>query len=79
MTMVMVIVGLPILLLPYQVAQKYEHLLVWNYGLLLKHIMGINHQILGERPDHPVIYAANTNQHGRQLFFTLSLTALHLF
>ena len=58
MTTVMVIVGLPILLLPYQVAQKYEHLWSGILVFLLKHIMGINHQILGERPDHPVIYAA---------------------
>ena len=54
----MAVIGLPILLLPYRVCQKYEHLWSAIMVVLLKYIMGITHRVTGARPDHPVIYAA---------------------
>ena len=54
----MAVIGLPILLLPYRVCQKYEHLWSAIMVVLLKYIMGITHRVTGTRPDHPVIYAA---------------------
>ena len=54
----MAVIGLPILLLPYRVCQKYEHLWSAIMVVLLKYIMGITHRVTGPRPDHPVIYAA---------------------
>ena len=53
----MAVIGLPILLLPYRVCQKYEHLWSAIMVVLLKYIMGITHRVTGPRPDHPVIYA----------------------
>ncbi len=57
-TAIMAVIGLPILLLPYRVCQKYEHLWSAIMVVLLKYIMGITHRVTGPRPDHPVIYAA---------------------
>ena len=57
-TAIMAVIGLPILLLPYRVCQKYEHLWSAIMVFLLKYIMGITHRVTGARPDHPVIYAA---------------------
>ena len=57
-TAIMAVIGLPILLLPYRVCQKYEHLWSAIMVFLLKYIMGITHRVTGPRPDHPVIYAA---------------------
>ena len=54
----MAVIGLPILLLPYRVCQKYEHLWSAIMVFLLKYIMGITHRVTGPRPNHPVIYAA---------------------
>ena len=56
-TAIMAVIGLPILLLPYRVCQKYEHLWSAIMVVLLKYIMGITHRVTGPRPDHPVIYA----------------------
>ena len=54
----MAVLGLPILLLPYKACQKYQHLWSAIMVLLLRYVMGIRHRVRGDRPDHPVIYAA---------------------
>ena len=57
-TVLMSIIGLPILLLPVRFLQLYQHL--WSMVLvgLLRHVMGIEHRITGPRPEGQVIYAA---------------------
>jgi len=57
-TAIMVTVGVPILLFPISVCQKYANIWSGILVFLLKHIIGLRHRIKGTLPDHPVIYAA---------------------
>ncbi|XDZ66292.1 lysophospholipid acyltransferase family protein [Alphaproteobacteria bacterium LSUCC0684] len=57
-TVVMSIVGLPILLLPVRYLKRYQHLWAGILVFLLRHVMGIRHRITGPKPHGQVIYAA---------------------
>jgi len=57
-TVLMSIIGLPLLLLPVWFIKKYEHIWAGVLIFLLRHIMGIRHRITGPRPEGQVIYAA---------------------
>jgi len=57
-TVLMSIIGLPILLLPVRYLNLYQHLWATILVFLLRHIMGIRHRITGPRPEGQVIYAA---------------------
>ncbi|NDA08063.1 MAG: 1-acyl-sn-glycerol-3-phosphate acyltransferase [Alphaproteobacteria bacterium] len=57
-TLLMSIIGLPILLLPVRYLQRYQHLWTTVLVFLLHHIVGIRHHITGPKPEGQVIYAA---------------------
>ena len=69
----MAVIGLPVLLFPYRVCQKYEHLWSAIMVFLLKYIMGIRHRVTGARPDHPVIYAAKHQSAWETIFLYAEL------
>ncbi len=58
MTVIMAVVGVPILLLPYRFCQYYQRLWSWVMVFLLRHVIGLRHTIRGELPQEPVIFAA---------------------
>lgn len=72
-TALIAIIGLPLLLLPYQVSSKLEHLWSAMMVLYLKIFVGVTHRIEGPRPDHQVIYAAKHQSAWETIFLYAEL------
>ena len=72
-TVTLAIVGLPLLLMPYKVVSKLEHLWSALMVFFLKYTVGITHHIEGPRPDHPVIYAAKHQSAWETIFLYAEL------
>lgn len=73
LTAFLAIAGLPLLLLPYKVVSKLEHLWSAIMVFLLKYIVGITHRVEGPRPDHQVIYAAKHQSAWETIFLYAEL------
>lgn len=72
-TALIAIIGLPLLLLPYQVSSKLEHLWSAMMVFYLKTFVGVTHRIEGPRPDHQVIYAAKHQSAWETIFLYAEL------
>ena len=72
-TALIAIICLPLLLLPYQVSSKLEHLWSAMMVFYLKTFVGVTHRIKGPRPDHQVIYAAKHQSAWETIFLYAEL------
>ena len=72
-TALIAIIGLPLLLLPYQVSSKLEHLWSAMMVFYLKTFVGVTHRIEGPRPNHQVIYAAKHQSAWETIFLYAEL------